>query len=343
MSERLTQRNLVQGPRWVSWIPYLLLFVFALALSVLAPRSWMPPPEPGPLYLSLCGAIPPGIAPYWHVLLALALLQGGGILVRNLLPPKSPAPTKILAQSLGGLTLLVTLTPWFRDLLHPVSVLPAVTALVWAQIILLQSLSAGKHTRAALAGLLAGLAAGLSLFVGLGILPLGIWLITDLIRKTNQAPRRTGFFIAGAVIALLPFARELPARILNTAFSPENGLQTLAPLYTLFGIGGLLLILLGLLVGALQKNRILLTFMLTTGLLFKAGHIAHTDPSRLYTGVILFYPALLCAYGIFRLLKGIESGVYAVNPAKAKHITLVFLILLLIGAKLWTARILQQI
>lgn len=342
-SERLTHRNAVQGPRWVAWIPWLLLFIFALALTALSPRAWTLPEEPGSLYLFLCGILPPRLAPYWHVFLALALLQGGGKLVRDLLPSKSPASTKILAHSLGGITILITLTPWFRNLLDPNPLLPAITALVWAQITLIHSQQTQHPTRAALAGLLTGLAAGFSLFIGLGALSLGLWLITDLIRKTEQALRRAAFFLGGALIALLPFIRELPARIQNAPFAPEDALQTLTPLYTLFGIGGLSLILLGLLVGTLQKNRILLTFMFATAILLKAGHTTLPEAAPVHTGALLFYPALLCAYGIFRILKGIESGAHAVNPAKAKHILLIFLILLLAAAKLWTARIFRSI
>lgn len=345
MSERLTNRNPVQGPRWVSWIPCILLFLSALVLSAGAPASWPDPGTGNSLHANLTRALiallSPENAAFVHVLLALLLLWGAGLLVSNLLPQKTPKPARVLAQSLGILTLLVVLTPWLRDLLLPAALLPALTALVWAQITLLQSRNPGKHPRAALAGLLTGLAAGFSLFISLGTISLGVWLVTDLIRKTENAPRRTAFFLAGALVAILPFASELPARLQEVPFSPENGFQSLTPLYSLFGIGGLLLIFLGLLVGTLQKNRILLTYMLATGLLFKAGHIALTDPTSLHTGAILFYPALLCAYGVFRILKGIESGVHAVNPAKSKQITLVFLILLLIAAKLWTARIFQ--
>lgn len=342
MSERLTQHPVRQGHRWVTWIPGILHLVFAIVLGATAPRTWELPESPGTPYLRLCRALPAHGGPILHLLLTLALLWGAGKLVRALLPPKSPAATGTLAQSLGSSTLFIALTPWFQELLYPNTLLPALTALTWAQLTLLHSLSPGKHPLAALSGLLSGLTAGLSFYAGLGIVPLGIWMLTDLFRKTEQALRRIAFFTAGMVIALLPFAREIPERVREAPFAPEDWTQSLTPLFTAFGVGGLLLLLLGLLVGTLQKNRILLTLILSTGLLLKAGHIAIGSPNPLQTGAILFYPGLLCAYGIFRILKGVESGVHAVNPAKAKSITLLMLILLLVGLKIWAAVLLRQ-
>lgn len=339
MSERLTHRTAVQHPRWVPWIPFLLLPPFALSLGMLAPEITPAPGKTGSVYQNLQSLLPPGIRLYTHLVLALALLHGGGKLVRTLLPPKSPLSSLILAQSLASVTLLILLTPWFRDLLMPSPMLPAITALVWAQITLIQSGQPRKHTLAAVSGLLAGLAAGLSLFIGLGILPLCLWLATDLIRKSDQAIRRPVYFVSGMVTGLLPFMRELPARLQNPPFSPADWLQSFTLIYPLLGIGGVLLLLLGLTVGTLQKNRNLLTFVFTTAILLKAGHIALSDASAVHTGALLFYPALLCAYGVFRLLKGIESGTHALHSAKAKYVVQTCLILLIILAKLWTARI----
>jgi hypothetical protein len=341
MTERLTQRT-ASTSRWISLLPALLFLAFAAVLGFSAPGTWDLPDTSGTLYLRLFQTLPPGSGPILHVLLTLALLWGGGELVQALLPAKTPQVTRILARSLGSATLIIALTPWFRDLLGPNTMLPAITALVWAQLSLLQSARPGKHTRAAFAGLLTGLAAGLSLFVGVTGVSLGIWLLSDLIRKAENAARRTGFFIAGGVVALIPFLRDLPERISGLSAEGMNLGQAFSPLYALFGIGGLLLILLGLLVGTLQKNRILLTFLLLPAVLLKAAHAGMTDPSALHTGAILFFPGLFFAYGIFRLLKGVESGIHAVNPARAKHVALILLILLLAGVKAWAAWILQQ-
>lgn len=339
MSQRLTHRTAVQHPRWIHWIPFLLLLTFALSLGMLAPEIAPASGKTGSVYQNLQSLLPPGIRLCTHLVLALALLHGGGKLVRALLPPKSPLPSLILAQSLGSVTLLILLTPWFSDLLLPSPMLPAITALVWAQITLIQSGQPRQHTLAAAAGLLAGLAAGLSLFIGLGLLPLCLWLATGIIRKSDQALRRLAFFVTGMLIALLPFMRELPNRLQNLPFSPGDWIQSFTLLYTLLSLGGLLLILLGLTVGTLQKNRNLLTFLFATAMLLKAGHIALRDASAVHTGALLFYPALLCAYGVFRLLKGIESGTHALHSAKAKYVVLTGLILLILLAKLWTALI----
>lgn len=339
MTERLTQRSADPSPRWVSWIPPLLLLLTAGVLSLTPPPVWSIPASATSLHDTLCRAWAVQIPAPWtslpHLLLLLLLLQGGGLLLAGLLPPKSPRPAKTLAHALGIATLLIALTPWLRALLAPTALLPALTALVWAQHLLLQSLVPGKHTRAAPAGILAGLAAGLSLLLAPGLLPPALWLLTDLLRKRESAPKRLGFFLAGTLVGLLPFVRELPARLGSVSFSPGSLTRCLPPLLTAFGIGGLLLIALALLVGSLQKNRILLTFLLLTTLLLKAAYTALPDPDPLQTGTLLFFPALLCAYGIFRLLKGIESGIHAVNPAKARSVTLLLLVLLLLLTKLW--------
>lgn len=343
MSERLTQRGGDSAPRWLFWFPVLLHAAFAAFLLASAPVTWGLAAPPPTLYLSLFASLPERSGPLWHVALSLALLWNSGRLVSKILPAKSNAPVKTLAQCLGSATVFMALTPWIVDLLGANSLLPALVCLLGMQLTLLQSLLPGRHPRAALAGLLGGLAAGLSFFVGTAGASALLWLMTDVLRKTDRAGRRLAFFAAGLVVGALPFLRGVSARVEGRPELSGDWAASLLPVYTLFGIGGILLILLGLLVGALQKNRVLLTCLLLPALLLKAAHALMPAPSPAHTGTLLFFPALFFAYGVFRILKGVESGVYSVNPAKAKSVMLTLLILLLAGVKLWTARMFSSL
>ena len=337
MSDRLTATER-KYPRWVSWVPWGLLAVSLLGLLVGERPGWDLPESPSGYARLQSIAIQSLGAEHaaWMLLpFFVLLLTACGSLSRRLLPAKTPLPAARLAQSLGIVCVAAPLmlrsqAAWSA---HPA--LPAAALLFSGWAVFLQAMERPQRYLAALGGLLLGLAAGFDPIAAPGILPPLVWAALQLRRNQTPSPLpRTVILVVGIGVGLLLTRPQLPA--VSASFDWAHLQAALHDTRTRFGIAGLALMFLALLVGTLQKNTVLLGLLLATYLLQKAALGLFSAPTPPQLTALALIPALLLAYGLFRILRGIESGVHSVQPDRAKWVAPALLLLLLIAFKVWT-------
>jgi len=337
MAERLTQSAPSSTPRWSGFAPALLLGA-ALLFWLLLPAATPEAVESGSrLYTGLLGLFQGRV----QILQALAatLLAGAAMsMARPLLPPKSPKPAIASAQSLILLALVIPLHPWFADSLAGSAVTLSLAGMLGSWSLALIALRADRRHLLGLAGLLSGISISLSFMGVSGLLPLGILLLLHT-RKTGRAGfAGLGLFALGLIIGLLPELQTLPERLGGLReFDAAHPLLSLRNTYTGLGIAGLLFLTLALLVGLLQKQSVILGLMLPCWLLQKLLLGFSGTPARLL-GAALLIPALLYGYGIFRIVRGLETGLQAVSATYAKAVMRVTPVLLLLLFSFWAWR-----
>ncbi|MCC5850336.1 MAG: hypothetical protein JJU29_19800 [Verrucomicrobia bacterium] len=349
MSERLTSSSTSKHPRWLQWLPPLFLLVSAVALfSTTGPSREIPAELPDSLFHRLVQLAAQGLGTeraYWVFLpFALLLIWCSGDLTRRMLPPKTPAPARTLATSLGMVCATMLLLSWLQRGLSPQPAshfgMAATACLLAGWSLYLHGESAGKRHWCGFAGLMLGLGAGVNAFAAIGVLPVFARATFNLIKNAKDNKIRVGLLLLGFLLGFLPqlaaFRQSLPEA---TAFDFAHTTEALRWLFAAAGVAGVLFISLALLVGILQRNALMLGFVLSTLVLQKiaTAFYAEADPER--TGTKLALVAILYAYGLFRVVRGIESGLHSANPAKVKALMPALLILLLIIFKIWTARL----
>ena len=349
MSERLTSSSTPKYPRWLQWLPPLFLAVSAIALfSGTGPVREIPAEAADSLFPRMIQLVGQTLGPEWTpwalLPFALLLIGCGGDLTRRMLPPKTPAPARTLAASLGMVCATMLLFSWLQRGLSPQSAaqfgMAATACLLAGWSLFLHGETPGKGHWAGFAGLMLGLGAGANAFVAIGVLPVFARAAFKLIQNARDNKVRVGLLLLGFLLGFLPqldaFRQSLPAA---DGFAPAHAAETLRQLFAAAGIGGLLFVFLALLVGILQRNALMLGFVLSTLALQKIAAGFYTEPLPERIGTQLTLVALLYAYGLFRLFRGIESGLHSANPAKVKWLMPTLLILLLLLFKVWTARL----
>lgn len=342
MTERLTSSSTSRGPRWIGWIPPLVLATSLAAILSRLPVPW-PVTDPPPasfhhgLVQRAVALLGPDRAWGIHLPFALLLIWMCGELLERLVPPKTPLPSKILARSLGMVAAATLLHGWFQQGLGPSPALPASATLLTAWSAFLRATEKPSPRLAALAGLLAGLSFSLDPFTGLGALPLGVWTVSTQMRGGRPRFGWTMLFAVGGLVGSFPSLGRVTQTLFRASeVDPARILSLLTAWLPRLGIAGLLLVVLAFAVGLLQKNRIIAGLLVPTILLYKAASpwVQGLDADR--KGAALVPVVVLFAYGAFRLARGFESGVHGINPGKTRWVAPVLLVLILVGFKIWT-------
>ena len=336
MSDRLTHSSAGTRTPPLTLLPWLLPLLALLLWGLLPGAATEPPPASTRLLpaIQMLHARSAG----WLQLLPLAaiptLLMS---LSCTLLPPKSPQAARLNCRLLVLACLLIPLQPWFLTLRAPDPLPWALAAMLGAWQLTLNT-RAEQRSRWGAIGLLAGLAVSLHLLTAPGLLPLLVRFAQQQRRNRKTLAAAALLLLLGLGVGLAPDLRALPLRLAALpAFDLQHPLQSLAQLPPQLGTAGLLFLLLGLLAGCLQRNSFLLLFLLPTWLLQKlALGFAEADPRT--RGVLLLIPALLYGYGIYRLLRGLESGLARARPEAARWVMRLTPYLMILLFSIWTWR-----
>ncbi len=318
MSDRLTHPRRDDTPRWVSWMPLLCL---GLAMAHVLQRQDILFPatafEAPPHLKALGDGLPVQIL----LLLSVTGILGlSGLLLQALLPPKSPLVTRRLAQCLGISATLLWVVPSFSA--SPA--LPAWALALAAWLLFLWSAERPKALLAAPAGLLGALALTFDLQILAALPPILLWMSGALLRNPKtQLPRAAGL-LAGLVIGLLPFLTGRIDFVCPYRSAPGPLHLPLLPPGTWFFIA------LGGIVALLQRLPVFLGLLLPAFALGLSLQLYGLSPL-----ILPLAQSWLCAYGLFRLLKGVENGVRNLNPERAKVLPRAYLLLHLAALGAW--------
>lgn len=338
MSDRLTHSSRATAPAWTRLVlPALLLIIAAVLARFHGAVPSAIPDGAHPLYRSLPD--PWALFPVQAAFL-LSLCLGSGLLLRRMLPPKTAPATRVLAAALGTAAAPILLLEPFVGSLAAEPALPSMALLVFGWWLFLCDGEGSKRTLAGPAGLLAGLALCLDPLSLAGVLPVAGWLLVSLAMKRDRAALRLWLWAVGLGVGLIPMvAGRVDFNLgLETAAHPGH----LRELFLGQGAPGwwtLPFVLLALLAGILQRQRVLLGLVLPA---FALQLLAWTFQPLVIgeRAVAALVPwTWLTAYGLFRLLRGVEQGVRGVSAKKAKTVPLFFIALVLLATAAWAVRL----
>jgi len=320
MSNRLTSSARADSPIWSS-----VSFLWLTAATGLLVYSQVPssPPviaeEAHELYLRLP-------SPLWTpriqaVVLTLVFLLSGA-LIRLLSPAKASGHVRTLAMILGAAVPAVLLTPLLSGAMGPQPLFPA-----WALALISGCLlfPGGGTSRTPLLGL-SGLTAGLALSLDAATLAVAavslVWVASICVTSKKTGGPGLVFWLVGLALGMIPvflgWVPFAPGLVFTDGLSGLEGIPS--QLLDLLTWASLPFILLALLAAGLQLQKILLAWMLPVVVLQLVQAAGRSDPLP----ETLFFLALpfcwLTAYGVLRLIKGIEQGVRNVNTKKARRI-----------------------
>ncbi len=269
----------------------------ASSLPVPAWVGWMPALF---VVVALAGLFPQGTSAFAALLATAALLLACGGLLRRLVPAKSPAAVGGLAFGLG-VAMPVLLRGGELAALSP----------AWGVVLfgVLQGVdSAEARWKAGPAGVLLGLALLLDPRTLVFVLPVFAGATVSLLLAFRKVWPRFVLLAAGLLIGLAPLFLGQAGFVcpLRVAGGEVVG-PWVPPAWTWF------FLLLGGAVGLAQRlptfwGLLLPAYALGAGLRWWG----HEEPA---TGLVV---ALVCAYGAFRILRGVETGGRKVNPGRAK-------------------------
>jgi hypothetical protein len=335
MSNRLTKSSKANTPVWLPVVPVLVLLLTGLLIFLQSPENpsviseeahalyqWVPTP----LWVG-----------YIQSVALLLLFAGSGILIRQLVPAKSSPSVRMLAMTIGTAVPAMLLSFQLDVALGTQPLYPAWTLALWGGLILMWSRNGIMRMIAGFSGLLCGLALTLDSFSITVVIPSFIGLLIT----TARAPKDQGIrlivwligFAAGLcpiLMGLTPFVFGITGEFDSSAFADMGTL-----ILRIFTWGSLPFIALALLAGILQRSTILLgwilpVFALEVGLGVNSGDWLSDE--RFF---LLLPVAWMIAYGIFRLIKGIENGIRNLNAKKAKNSSSIFIWITLAAQAGW--------
>lgn len=322
MSDRLTHSAQTPAPTWTRLaLPALLLITAAVLARFHGAAPTVIPDEAHPLYRLL-----PGFHALFMVQDAFLLLLclGSGLLLRRMLPAKTAPATRTLAAALGVVVPPMLLSQIYVD---AIAALPSMALLVFSWLLFLSGKEA-KRFLSASAGLLAGLSLCLDPLSLAGVAPVAVWLTVSAIASGKTGGVRLLLWLIGLGIGILPIFTDWVGFDLGL----EAPLQTRHLRLLFMGHGprflphwALPFVLLGLLAGLLQRQKVLLGLVLPTFALQLLGWTFQPLLMERQALAALAPLAWLTAYGLFRLLRGVEQGVRNVNAKKAKTVPLFFI------------------
>ncbi len=318
-------------------MPFLLLgavTAFWLMLPAQAPESL---DSGSRLYAALLGLFG-GQVKLLQILGSVLLAGAAMSLARPLLPAKAPASAIASARSLILLSLVIPLHPWLVESFRGSAVTLSMACMFASWSIALLAMRGGRGHLPGLTGLLAALGVSLSLFAAAGLPPLAILILLHIRKTGKKALGGLGLFLLGLLTGLLPEWNTFAQRLMALQnFDPSHPLLSIQNTHTELGIAGILFLALALLVGILQKQSLILGLLIPCWLLQKLLLGFSGTPTRLL-GAAMLIPALLYGYGVFRIVRGLETGLQSVNPRSAKAVMRLTPPLLLLAFSFWAWR-----
>jgi hypothetical protein len=263
-----------------------------------------------------------------HAVAVLFALQCGAVL-RGMLPAKTPGSHRALTAVAGILMASI-----------PISLIPVDLLVAWTLALagwnFHLNLSVSGFVPALFSGLCTGTALTLShTTLGAAIALLFLQLISLRSSKGASPLRNPLFWLSGLLIGLLPF-------VLNTVQSPSLGVDQAdwqAGLHSLIksitGMGWMFLpfLILGTGVALFQARTTLLGLLLPAllGIILLGGVTGLSGVQGLATLPV----SILCGYGMFRVLRGVEQGMRNAGSPKAGAVVPTALLLGLAGYAGW--------
>lgn len=291
----------------------------ANAYSLELPNAKLPALEPFPI----------------NTVIVLMLMTLSGFLVRNLIPLKSPAGLKAFATACGIGIPFVFLQGYLPFMDNPMLNFAGSSLMVSSWMFQLYGQNKGMIWTMA-SGITGGLACSISPVCLSGVIPL---LFFSFFHNSPSWKNRCLhllvwilFLIVGLIPALtMPVPLEayrftgFNPEIIKAGFifSAEN-----APLWSW------VFVLIGLVVSLLQRQPILLGLILPSLLLRLIFAGTMTTSFWAPDSTLLLPFAWLTAYGMLRVLRGIEQGVRNVDPKQAKMIPAIGTAIFVVGFSL---------
>lgn len=313
MSDRLTSTGSEKSYPWPR-----LLFPFMLLLASVA---MVPMEELHGLGLENVPVGPNEFMLPLRSLFLLLLLAQSGILLQYLLPPKSPEALKAFA-GVSGIAVSFVFLQGFMDVMQsPFSNFSGATLILFSWILNIYP----KDDRLiwpVASGLVAGVACAISPVCYSGAAALLFYGLSQpglsLTRKGRNTLVGLMAFLCGLVPAL---SGTIPIPIYQSrVFDPEFVKGGFTFIFQNTPLWAWVFSLIGLIVAFIQKQTLLLTLVIPF-LIFRL-FFAGFEPLE-YWGIestLLLPLSWLTAYGLLRVVRGIEQGFRNINPGFAKRI-----------------------
>ncbi|MDF3128661.1 hypothetical protein P0Y35_05585 [Kiritimatiellaeota bacterium B1221] len=330
MNERLTYNASDKKNNWAPLMFPLMTLLIAIAIIPFNPLN-----DYTRLHLPI-GAT--GITLPVQSIALILLLALSGVLLQRLLPTKSAAFLKAFAGLCGLGIPFIFFQGFFQIDQNPILNFSG-TALMLASWIFVLSDHSKNTLYAVASGLFAGLACAVSPLYLSGALALFLFSLFQSGETWKTKASKQCLWILALFSGMTPILyRDLPLMQDEPLFSPEFIRSSLQFVMQNTPIWSWAFVIVGLLVALLQKQKILLglvlpfflLLLLSIGVLpsiyFLPGEPQGTFPHEVYVLSWSIAPTLLLptawftAYGMLRVLRGIEQGVRKANPAQAKKI-----------------------
>lgn len=316
MNERLT--SLTPSETHSAWAK--LVFPFMLLLSSIAMIALDMDSDVYVFELAFVD-LPP-LQPFpMNTLIFMMLVTLSGVLVRNLIPLKSSPGFKAFSSASGVGIPFIFLQGYLPFIDNPIMNFMGASLLVSSWIFQLYGKDKALHWSIA-SGLTAGLACSTAPVCFSGVIPLMIFSMCYNTMGWKYKTGHLGMWIASFLCGLVPtlYLADPFAAYSAGQFDWEiirSGYQFIienSPIWSWFFIA------VGMLVAAIQKNPIILGLILPV-LALRLIFAGLMPPEFWGPDSTLLLPfAWLTAYGMIRVLKGIEQGVRNVSNQQAKWI-----------------------
>lgn len=313
MSDRLTYSAPTRSQEWPLLFPLLMLVLAAVAMI---PFKQMEQGLPHTLRLGRDGFSLP-----MDTLALLLLLAQSGLLLRKTLPEKSSASLLSFASICGmGIPFLFLLG--FLDIIQsPFFNLAGAALMISGWTFVLYAANA-KLIWTVASGLTLGLACSFSPVCMSGAIALLFYLLLEKGQKPVEKLRLILLWLAAWVCGFIPALNgSIPLPLYErSVFSQEFMLAGLQFMWGNIPVWAWGFAALGLLIAILQRQSILLRLLLPY--LVLRVLLAGFSPLEFWgiESTLLIPLAWLTAYGMLRVLRGIEQGVRNLHPEQAKKV-----------------------
>jgi hypothetical protein len=266
--------------------------------------------------------------------LCLILVTLSALLIQETLPAKAPAGAKALATAIAAPLSLLFLVPNLQTLSVPG--LTGWSLLVAGWLFFLNARDRSKVWMLA-SGLCAGLAVSLDPMCLSGLLPLTLWNLADVFSKKQQSSLPFLLLLLSLTLGFLPLflgTSPSPAPFFNS-FAVEPLRDTVRLFFETLPVAAYPFLLIGVLICFLQKQPVMLRLILSTLLLHLLLTGFRPAPATLVYPGFWLVTSWITAYGILRLMRGIEQGIRNVSNPKAKRFPALATFLCILSFGFW--------
>lgn len=324
MSHRLTYTPTSETPAWTRPVLPATLLLAAIALLGSADSA----------YITITNRISFPL----QTLMCLILVALSAWLNQQTLPAKAPEGTKALATAIGAPLTLVLLYPYVRML--------SLASLTGAGLMLagwLFFLNAPHRSVVWIlaSGLCGGLAVSMDPMTLSGLIPLAVWNIVRISNGPEKSLRTGLLWLLALTVGFAPLflgTMPVPSPYFGS-YTPASLPRTVELVWRQLPLTILPFLFIGLLIACLQKQPVVLGFVLGTFLLrLLLTAFRPLQENTLDPGLLL--PAVWgTAYGVLRVMRGIEQGIRNVNSAKAKRFPALATLVCALAFGAWVLRI----